>query len=158
VRISVVKDFSPSRLMPQMIAEAIAQHAVRDPHRPAIVGTQFAPFSFRGLDLWIKQIGEHLRAAGIGPQSRIGIMLPPGPEGAVLSVAIACHAISVPLNSNRPESEIEEELARTRLDALVLPSWVDSCAEKLLWINRSLSEFKSPPYRARICRTHIKRV
>lgn len=70
MRISVVKDFSPSRLMPQMIAEAIAQHAVRDPHRPAIVGTQFAPFSFRGLDLWIKQIGEHLRAAGIGPQSR----------------------------------------------------------------------------------------
>jgi acyl-CoA synthetase (AMP-forming)/AMP-acid ligase II len=106
VRISVVKDFSPSRLMPQMIAEAIAQHAVRDPHRPAIVGTQFAPFSFRGLDLWIKQIGEHLRAARIGPQSRIGIMLPPGPEGAVLSVAIACHAISVPLNSNRPDSEI----------------------------------------------------
>jgi acyl-CoA synthetase (AMP-forming)/AMP-acid ligase II len=93
VRISVVKDFSPSRLMPQMIAEAIAQHAVRDPHWPAIVGTQFAPFSFRGLDLWIKQIGEHLRAAGIGPPSHIGIMLPPGPEGAVLSVAIACHAI-----------------------------------------------------------------
>jgi acyl-CoA synthetase (AMP-forming)/AMP-acid ligase II len=126
VRISVAKDASPSRLMPQTLAEAIAQHAVRDPLQPAIVGTQFAPFSFRGLDLWIKQIGEHLRAAGIGPQSRVGILLPPGPEGAVLSVAIACHAISVPLNSNRPESEIEEELARARLDALVLPSWVDS--------------------------------
>jgi acyl-CoA synthetase (AMP-forming)/AMP-acid ligase II/thioesterase domain-containing protein/acyl carrier protein len=111
-----------------MIAEAIAQHAMRDPHKPAIVATQFAPFSFLELDLWIKQIGEYLRAAGIGPQSRIGILLPPGPEGAVLGVAIACHAISVPLNSNRPESEIEEELAKIRLDALVLPSWVDSPA------------------------------
>jgi oxalate---CoA ligase len=128
VPISGANDFSPSPLMPQMIAEAIAQHAMRDPHQPAIVATQFAPFSFLELDLWIKQIGEYLRAAGIGPQSRIGILLPPGPEGAVLGVAIACHAISVPLNSNRPESEIEEELAKVRLDALVLPAWVDSPA------------------------------
>src|SRR5215467_2678880 len=119
---------SPSPLIPQTVAEAISQQAVRDPNRPAIVGTQFAPFSFRELDLWIKQIGKRLRTAGIGPHSRVGIMLPPGPEGAVLSVAVASHAIGVPLNSNRPESEIEEELARARLDALVLPSWVDSPA------------------------------
>ena len=129
MRISVPKDhLSPSRLMPQTLAEAIAQHAVRDPNRPAIVGTQFAPFSFCELDLWIKQIGEQLRTAGIGPHSRVGIMLPPGPEGAVLGVAVASHAISVPLNSNRPEPEIEEELARARLHALVLPSWVESPA------------------------------
>jgi acyl-CoA synthetase (AMP-forming)/AMP-acid ligase II/thioesterase domain-containing protein/acyl carrier protein len=114
--------------MPQTLAEAISQHAVRDPDRPAIVGTQFAPFSFRELDFWIKQIGEQLRTAEIGPHSRIGIMLPPGPEGAVLGVAVASHAISVPLNSNRPESEIKEELARAGLEALVLPSWVDSPA------------------------------
>src|SRR5262249_14599224 len=112
--------------MPQSIAEAIAQHAVRNPNQPAIVGTQFAPFSFRELDLWIKRIGDQLHAAGIGHYSRVGIMLPRGPEGAVLGVAIAAHAISVPLNSNRPETEIKEELTRAGLDALVLPNWVDS--------------------------------
>src|SRR5215831_745156 len=129
MRISVPKDhLSPSRLIPQTLAEAIAQHAVRDPNRPAIVGTQFAPFSFRELDLWIKQTGAQLRTAGIGPHSRVGVILPPGPESTILSLAIASHAISVPLNSNRPESEIEEELARVHLDALVLPSWVDSPA------------------------------
>src|SRR6516164_6747422 len=128
MRISVAKDLSLACLMPQTLAEAIAQHAVRDPNRPAVVGTQFAPFSFRELDLWIKQIAEQLRTAGIGPHSRVGIMLPHGPEGAVLAVAVASHAISVPLNSNRPETEIEEELARASLDALVLPSWVESPA------------------------------
>ena len=128
MRISVAKDLSLSCLMPQTLAEAIAQHAVRDPNRPAIVGTQFAPFSFRELDLWIKRIAEQLRTAGIGPHSRVGIMLPHGPEGAVLGVAVASHAISVPLNSNRPETEIEEELARASLDALVLPSWAESPA------------------------------
>src|SRR6516162_7634955 len=128
MRISVAKDLSLACLMPQTLAEAIAQHAVRDPNRPAIVGTQFAPFSFRELDLWIKRIAEQLRTAGIGPHSRVGIMLPHGPEGAVLTVAVASHAIIVPLNSNRPETEIEEELARASLDALVLPSWVESPA------------------------------
>jgi oxalate---CoA ligase len=121
-------NLSPSRLRSQTIAEAIAQHAMRNPNWPAIVGTQFAPFSFRELDLWITQIREQLRAAGIGPHSRIGVILPPGPESAILGIAIASHAISVPLNSNRPESEIEEELARVCLDALVLPSWVESSA------------------------------
>src|SRR6516164_11858098 len=128
MRISVAKDLALACLMPQTLAEAIAQHAVRDPNRPAIVGTQFAPFSFRELDLWIKQVGQQLSAAGIGRHSRVGIMLPPGPEGAVLGVAVASHAISVPLNFNRPETEIEEELARASLDALVLPSWVESPA------------------------------
>jgi acyl-CoA synthetase (AMP-forming)/AMP-acid ligase II/thioesterase domain-containing protein len=130
VRISIAREFhiSSSALAPQTIADAIAQHAALDPNLPAVVGTGFSPFSFRGLDLWIKQIGEELRAAGIGSHSRVGIMLPRGPEGAILVVAIASHAISVPLNPNRPEAEIEEELARVNLDALVLPSWAESPA------------------------------
>ena len=117
---------SLSRSMPQMIAEAISQHAAHDSNRAAIVGKGFAPFSFGELDLWIKQIGVQLRAAGIRPHSRVGLMLPRGPEAAILGVGVAAHAISVPLNSNRPETEIEEEVARASLDALVLPNWVDS--------------------------------
>ena len=111
--------------MPRSIGEVIAQHAAHEPNRLAIVGTTFAAFSFRELDLWIKQIGVQLHAAGIGPHSRVGIMLPRGPEGAMLALAVASHAISVSLNPNRPDIEIEQELARLRLDALVLPSWVD---------------------------------
>jgi acyl-CoA synthetase (AMP-forming)/AMP-acid ligase II/acyl carrier protein len=115
----------PSLLEPKTIADAIARHAARGPNRPAIIGTEFAQFSYRGLDVFIKQIGKQLRAAGIGRRSRVGIMLPRGPEGALVVIAVASHAISVPLNPNRPEAEIEEELARVHLDALVLPGWVD---------------------------------
>jgi oxalate---CoA ligase len=123
--ISLATDLPLSVLTRPTIAEVIAQHAARDPDRPAIVGPLFAPFSFRELDLWIRQIGDQLRAAGIESQSRVGIMLPPGPEAAVLGITIACHAISVPVNSNRPLSEVEEELARVGVDALVLPTWVN---------------------------------
>ena len=128
MRVSVGRDIlaSSSPLLPRTIGDAIAQHAVHDPDRPAIVGTVFSPFSFREFDTWIKQTGHQLRTAGIGPHSRVGIMLPPGPEGAVLAVAVASHAISVSLNPNRPETEIEDELARVGLDALVLPSRAES--------------------------------
>jgi acyl-CoA synthetase (AMP-forming)/AMP-acid ligase II/thioesterase domain-containing protein len=128
MRVSVGRDISASSslLLPRTIEDAIAQHAAHDPDRPAIVGTAFSPFSFRELDSWIKQIGQQLRAAGIGPHARVGIMLPRGPEGAVLAVAVASYAVSVSLNPNRPETEIEDELARVGLDALVLPSWAES--------------------------------
>jgi oxalate---CoA ligase len=112
--------------MPRSIGEVIAQHAASQPKRLAIFGTTFAPFSFRELDSWIRQIGVQLHAAGIGPHSRVGIMLPPGPEGKMLALAVASHAVSISLNPNRPDTEIEQELERVRLDALVLPSWGDS--------------------------------
>ena len=117
---------SSSRSMLPTIGEAIAQHAGRDPNRTAIVGGDFPALSFGRLDVWVRQIGDQLRAAGLGSQSRVGIMLPRGPEAAMLGVAIAAHAISVPLNTNRPQTEIAEEIARVRLDALVFPNWAES--------------------------------
>jgi acyl-CoA synthetase (AMP-forming)/AMP-acid ligase II len=111
--------------MPRSIGEVIAHHASGNPNQPAILGTTFAAFSFGELDLWIKQIGMQLHAAGMGPRSRVGIMLPRGPEGSMLALAVASHAISVSLNPNRPDIEIEQELARLHLDTLVFPSWID---------------------------------
>src|SRR5262249_28267784 len=66
------------------LLEGMASGVVRSARsKPArIVGTQFAPFSFRELDRWLNQIGKQLGAAGIEPHSRVGIMLPHGPEGA----------------------------------------------------------------------------
>jgi acyl-CoA synthetase (AMP-forming)/AMP-acid ligase II/thioesterase domain-containing protein len=126
-----VNDDTPaSRLlrMPQTIADVIERHAAEHPNRPAIVGSDCRPLSFHDLDLWIKQIGRQLRAAGIGPRSRVGLMLPRGPEGAILSVAVASHAISVLLNPNLAEREIEDELAGAGLETLVLPGWETSPA------------------------------
>jgi acyl-CoA synthetase (AMP-forming)/AMP-acid ligase II/thioesterase domain-containing protein/acyl carrier protein len=155
----VPKEFSltSSLLMPQTIADAVARHAAYGPDRPAIVGTGFAPFSFRGLDFFIRQTGEHLRAAGIGRRSRVGIMLPRGPEGALLVVAVASHAISVPLNPNRPEAELEEELGRVRLDALVLPSWVDSPASAVAR-RSSFGLFDASPAEGSLAQVTLRKV
>ena len=112
----------------QTIRDVIEHHAAEQPERTAIVGSDFAPFSFRQLDLQVRKIGEQLRAAGIGSSERVGILFPKGPEAAILGVSIACHAISVPFNPMLNPRELEEEMARFGLNALVLPSWQESAA------------------------------
>lgn len=108
----------------ETIAHAIAERAASDPTRPAIVCGGFPPFSFRELDWKIEQIGKVLSAAGVAASSRLGVMLPHGPEAAIVAVAVSAHAIGFPLNPTLSAAEFEFELARADLDAIVLPDWV----------------------------------
>ena len=117
--------------MPFTIAEVLARHAARDAGAPAIVSAGLGTLSFGGLVRHVRQIGNELAAAGIGPSSRVGIALQRGPEAALLNVAISANATVLPINPNLPPAELREELKRIRLNALVvpgeagLPPWVD---------------------------------
>jgi acyl-CoA synthetase (AMP-forming)/AMP-acid ligase II/thioesterase domain-containing protein/acyl carrier protein len=117
-----------ANLATQTIAESIGEHAARDPQRPAIVGPDFAPFSYGELADRSRHIREQLRHAGIGSSSRVGIALPRGPEAALLSVAMASCTAIVPLNPTLTPTELGQEFARVELDALVLPGWSQSPA------------------------------
>ena len=120
----------------------IGRHASRDPEQPAIVSSDRDPLFFADLILQINQIGDHLRASGIGSSSRIGILLPDGVQAAaVLTVAIASHAACFPINANLTTSEVEGDLERLDLDAIVLPSSVESAAP-LAPQNRSIGIFQ----------------
>ena len=109
---------------------AVIDQWASSPHsgRPAIVGADFAPVSYRELALKITAVGEWLRASGLGASSRVGIVLPRGPEAALLGVSIAAHAITLPLNPALSETELEAQLVRAKLDAVVLPEWTSSNA------------------------------
>src|SRR5450631_3966784 len=111
---------------PSTIADAIQLQAALHPKRPAIIISHLASFTFQDLGEHIRFVGEQLRAAGIGSSSRVGILLPNGPEAVVFGVSIAAHAISVPLILKLTPGELNEELGRLRLDAVVLPDWIDS--------------------------------
>jgi acyl-CoA synthetase (AMP-forming)/AMP-acid ligase II/acyl carrier protein len=124
------------------IADAIQLQAALHPKRPAIITSHQASFTFQELGEHIRSVGEQLHAAGIGSSSRVGILLPKGPEAVVFGVSIASHAISVPLNPNLTPGELNEELARLRLDAIVLPNWIDSPLSITLK-DRSLGVFRA---------------
>ena len=110
---------------PSTIGEILAGHATRDPDAPAIVCPGIDTLSFGDLERHIQQIGAQLRGAGIGSDSRVGIVLQRGPEAALLNVAICCAATVLPFNPNLPAADLQEELKRVRVDALVLPGDAD---------------------------------
>jgi acyl-CoA synthetase (AMP-forming)/AMP-acid ligase II/thioesterase domain-containing protein/acyl carrier protein len=129
--------------MPLTIAEVLARHAARDAGAPAIVSAGLGTLSFGGLVRHVRQIGNELAAAGIGPSSRVGIALQRGPEAALLNVAISANATVLPINPHLPPAELREELKRIRLHALVvsgeagLPPWVDEDEEGVVLFKAS---------------------
>jgi oxalate---CoA ligase len=109
--------------LPSTIGEALLRHAANDPDSPALVCSGLEVLSFGALGRQIRAIGEQLRAAGVGPDSRVGIALPRCPEAALLSVAVCCSATVLPINPTLSPGELEEELGRIRVDALIVPGW-----------------------------------
>ncbi len=110
-------------LLPSTIGETLSRRAATDPQAPALVCSGLEVMSFGQLVRQIRLIDEQLRLAGIRPDSRVGIALPRGPEAALLSVAICCTATVLPINPTLPPAELEEELRRIRVDALIVPGW-----------------------------------
>jgi acyl-CoA synthetase (AMP-forming)/AMP-acid ligase II/acyl carrier protein len=134
---------------PSTIGEILAGHAARDPDAPAIVCPGIDTLSFGDLERHIQQIGAQLRGAGIGSDSRVGIVLQRGPEAALLNVAICCAATVLPFNPNLPAADLQEELKRVRVDALVLPGdaaipdWVNADGDDfaLFKVTKAVSSF-----------------
>jgi oxalate---CoA ligase len=108
---------------PTTIADAIRLQAVLHPHRAAVFCAGFPALSFGELDRAIRAIGDDLHASGIGAASRVGIMLPNGPEAALIAVVVCAHAIGYPLDPELTAADFEPELDRIGLDAVILPDW-----------------------------------
>jgi oxalate---CoA ligase len=119
------------------IMDVLAANAARDPDRHAIVCAGLRPISFGDLLRHVQQVRSQLHAGGIGSTSRVGIALPRGPEAALLSIAVCCTSILVPLNPNLPAAELQAELDRLRLDVLILPG----DAETPGWVAAASGDF-----------------
>ena len=107
------------------ISGALRLQAALHPDRVAIACSGLPPLTFGELTRTMERIGDDLRGMGIGAGSRVGILLPNGPEAALVAVALSAHAICYPLNPELSASELQSEHDRVRLDAIVLPDWTD---------------------------------
>jgi acyl-CoA synthetase (AMP-forming)/AMP-acid ligase II/thioesterase domain-containing protein/acyl carrier protein len=122
---------------PSTIGDVLLGHAARDPGAVAIVCPDLGTLTFAELARHVGRIGEQLRLAGIVPTSRVGIALPRGPEAALLSIAVCCSAILLPINPNLAPAELKAELGRLRLHALIVPAG----AEPAGWVAAGGEDF-----------------
>ena len=106
--------------MASTIAEALA---IGVDENPAIAGVERELVTHGQLRKLIGRLGRDLRIAGIGPQDRVAIVLPNGPELAIAFLAVSSHATAAPLSPAYTESEFRfylEDLGAKAL--LTLPN------------------------------------
>ncbi len=111
--------------LPTTIGAVLEHRAARNIEAPAIVCTGLETLTFGALAKYVRALGDQFRRAGIGPTSRVGVALPRGPEAALVSVAVCSTATLMPINPTLSPAELKAELARIRVDALILPGWTD---------------------------------
>src|ERR1700722_14976580 len=113
------------------IGQALQYRAERQPDHPAMISSGFAPLSYRELQRVIRDVRFALRAAGLGRSARIAIAMPNGPHAALAIVAVACSAVSVPLNPRQTLREIETGFAGLPPDAVLLVKGADTAVRRV---------------------------
>src|SRR5258708_16256892 len=103
---------------PSTMGDVLLGHAARDPGAAAIVCPDLGTLTFADLARHVGRIGDQLRLAGIVPTARVGIALPRGPEAALLSIAVCCSAILLPLIPNHAPAHLHTDMQRLRLHPL----------------------------------------
>ncbi len=110
------------------IIAMLEHNAERFGSRPAILGEGGVRLSHRQLQAHVATTVRALNDSGIGRGDLVAIVLPPGPELAVVFLAVAAGATSAPLNPAYFEQEFEFHLRDLSAKALIVLKGNDSPA------------------------------
>jgi acyl-CoA synthetase (AMP-forming)/AMP-acid ligase II len=105
---------------PCAIGALIRAHAGLRPGAPAIVGTAFAPLSYRELQEQIEEVRRCLRQAGFDRNARIAVGIADSAQAAWTIVTVACSAAAVPLDPKLTAAEIERCMLILRPSAVIV--------------------------------------
>jgi acyl-CoA synthetase (AMP-forming)/AMP-acid ligase II len=112
------------------LAHLLEHQANRIPDAPAILAPGRAPLTYGRLYQHVNKTGRMLRAMGIGHRDRVMVVLPNGPEMAVVILAVAAIAPCAPMNPSYGSEELDRYFADLRPRALITPAGIDSPARR----------------------------
>jgi len=110
------------------LPELLANQAEAFSARPAIQAPFRQALTYAGLWNQVAATVNVLKAAGVSPADRIGLLLPNGPEMAVALLAAASAGSAAPLNPAYRAKELEYCLSDLRPKILLVDSRVDTPA------------------------------
>jgi acyl-CoA synthetase (AMP-forming)/AMP-acid ligase II/thioesterase domain-containing protein len=116
------------RLNDLSILRLLAVAARRDPDAIAIAAPGRAPLSHGRLELSVDSSRRALHELGVGPDDRLALVLPQGPEMAVATIAAMSTAACAPLNPAYRETELDAYLASVRATAVIVEANAESPA------------------------------
>jgi len=110
--------------LPAMLEENAAHFGAR----AALLGEGHEPLSHRQLRDEVAAVARALNRLGVGRGDRVAIVLPEGPDLALIFLAVAAGATAAPLNPACVEKEFRFYLEDLSARALILPRGGDSRA------------------------------
>ena len=110
------------------IFDLLAARASMAPDDAAVLAPGRAPLTYAGLYRQAQGVVVWLNERGIGPNDRVAVVLPDGPEMAVASLSIASGATFAPLNLAYRAGEYEFYLSDLKPNVLILGEGVESPA------------------------------
>lgn len=99
--------------MSQGIAAMLRRQAGVRPDAPAILAPGEPTLSYAQLADWLEQAARDLRDAGVDPTSRVAVMIGPGPEAALATLAVMCAATCIPVNPQAGKEDLDFSLRDT---------------------------------------------
>ena len=120
-----------STVVHSTVGSEIRRYADLQPDHTAVVASGFAPLSYRELQCLIDEVRAALRLAGFSRSARVAIAVRNSSHAALAIVAVACSAVSIPLNPRQTLREIEISFAALRPDAVLVVKGADSAARRV---------------------------
>jgi acyl-CoA synthetase (AMP-forming)/AMP-acid ligase II/thioesterase domain-containing protein/acyl carrier protein len=121
-----VPSLNAASLSMDEIDQVVKRHAAQQPDAFAILAGEREPLTYEGLARLLDAISGQLRNLGVGPDDRVAIVLPNGPEMATCFLCVAAVATAAPLNLAYRRSEFDFYLADLRAKALIVQRGVES--------------------------------
>jgi oxalate---CoA ligase len=104
---------------PNTIKELIFE-GNQDPDHPAIETPGYQPLTYRDLRKQALLVIKTLTAMGFGRNDRIAVIMPAGPETAVLGIAVMAGFTHAPLNPQYTEPEFLAVLSRLKVKVVIV--------------------------------------
>lgn len=104
---------------PSSIIEILHAHERDRPEFPFIMAAGRNPLSYADMLRHVSEVGATLCRHGIGREDRVALVLDNGADMASAVLAVACNAISVPLNPAYTLAEWYRLFEDLRIDALI---------------------------------------
>jgi acyl-CoA synthetase (AMP-forming)/AMP-acid ligase II/thioesterase domain-containing protein len=113
------------------LIQMVVSAGTRGPEVPALLAPGRDTLTYGRLDEFVAGTAGRLRAHGLGPQSRIALVVENGPEAATGFLSLAYAAAVAPLNPAYREGELAFSLDDLGADALVVGADLDSPAREV---------------------------
>ena len=103
-------------------------HGSQDPDAPAIESPGGEALTYRDLRKQIAYVARSLNARGFRPNDRIAVIMPAGPETAVITVSLMAGFTCTPLDPHYKEHEFETYFLKLNVKAIIVPSGYETAA------------------------------